>query len=236
VSSLRVVLACPGRVVVVPCRRVVVLPRGSSVLVLCVSSGLSEMGDGGTHRGVLRTTANDDKHVVVRRLVATSPMATWNLDLVGNREMMGGEVSCLTSHRRHLRPFVGAGRRFVSGGVRVRRLRVVRRLRLLILAVVAAGDVALPRCRSLCRWWLCAVVVGGRWRRRSMAAVSGSERRGGRGGGGARCRGWWLEKKGCCVLMTTNRASANAVARFGGGHPKTVLSEVSCYILKGLMV
>jgi len=39
------------------------------------------MGDGGTHRCVL-TTTNDDKHVVVCRLVAMSLMVTWDLDVV----------------------------------------------------------------------------------------------------------------------------------------------------------
>jgi len=36
-------------------------------------------------------------------------------------------------------------------------------LSLVVLVVVVARDVALPRRRWLFHCWLCAVVVGGRW-------------------------------------------------------------------------
>jgi hypothetical protein len=107
---LVVVLACPGRIVVVPCRRVVV-PCGWSVLVRCVSWWVERNSGRGHSPLCPNKTTNDDMFVVVRRLVATSPMATWHLGLVGISEVNGGEVSCLTSARRRLGPFVGAGRR-----------------------------------------------------------------------------------------------------------------------------
>jgi len=105
-----------GRVVVVPCAprrvvvlswsrrcavssslpsRVVVVPRRRSVVILCLSKvSWEEQGMGVTHHGLLTTTTND---VVVRRLVATSPSATWHLDPVSEKWMGGGELSHLGS-------------------------------------------------------------------------------------------------------------------------------------------
>jgi hypothetical protein len=65
------------------CCVVVVRPRGHGVVVR--RGHVSEVGgkDGGLgahHCVIMETTTNDDNFVVVRRLVATSPSATWHLD------------------------------------------------------------------------------------------------------------------------------------------------------------
>jgi len=59
---------------------------------------------GVTHHGLLTTMTND---IVVCHLVAMLPSVTWHLDPVSEKWM--GEASCLTSARRRLCLFVGAG-------------------------------------------------------------------------------------------------------------------------------
>ena len=61
----------PSHVVVMPC------------VVLCLSKVCwEEWGMRGAHHGVLAMTTND---VVIRHLVATSPSATWHLDLMSEK-------------------------------------------------------------------------------------------------------------------------------------------------------
>jgi len=101
---------------------------------------------GGSHHGLLTTTTND---IVIRHLVATSPSATWHLDLVSEKWMGGGKLSHLSSSSPVL-AIVGlfifiCGHSSSFGHC------------LLFWVVIAASEVALP----CCHWWSCAVVVGG---------------------------------------------------------------------------
>ena len=101
-SSLLV--ACPGRVVVVVlwfhvvvglyslCRVAVVGSLLSCVIVLCVSKVGLEVREVSTYCGVLVQNNEQRTMVIVRRLVATSLTATWHLDCVSTEERREGDV------------------------------------------------------------------------------------------------------------------------------------------------
>jgi len=107
--SLRVVLACPGCIIVVSCRRIVV-PHGWSILVLCVSWWVERNGGRG-HSPLCPN--NNERRQTCRRSSFGCHVANGDVGPGhGISDVYGGEVSCLTSARHRLGRFVGAGHRW----------------------------------------------------------------------------------------------------------------------------